>query len=211
MNVLIGTGFWADPLEEQKLEFFHVWLANTRRAADNIVVVNNSKFHLPQFRYRIIACDRNLGHACGKLIGPLGGWSMSWILPALVAYCDGCDFVYKEQDCLAWGDWLPHLQIGRMSFGRNSTMACEQSLFYIRHDAILAIVKTYLAMEQWDSVCLPEQKFIHLSHAESEVYFHDLPGGRDRPLPLLRDKPWYAQKLVASELELLRSEKFIDL
>lgn len=207
--LLIGTGFWSDRESFfDNLSLFNRWLDNTALVSENIVVVDNSERPLNQeslWPARAIRCERNLGHVCNRLAAtptPLLGWSMSWIQSALVAYADGCDFIYKEQDCFAFGDWLTIVRNNQetaMSFGRNQVVGCEQSLFYIQHHYILTAVRNYLAMQEHDCDLIPEQKFMRMrSHSPSDVGYHSLPGGRDRPLPNLK-KPFYAQKITPEE------------
>lgn len=207
MNVLIGTGFYAtEENDSEKVKFLRYWFENTERVTDNIVVVDNSDDEIPgsiesSGRARVIRCRRNVGHACGGklLLEKVSGWSLSWIMTALVAYADGCDFVYKEQDCLAFGNWLPRIAQGGFAFGRNWFLPCEQSLFWIRHDHIMPVIIDYLNMEESDATVLPEAKFAKLIGNGLDVQFHDLPGGRDRPLPTGGD--FYAQRLTAEELQ----------
>ncbi len=125
------------------------------------------------------------------------------MLSALVAYADGADFVYKEQDCLAFGNWLPEIQRGGMAFGRNDIMPCEQSLFWLRHDHILPVVRAYMDFAEPDGIRLPEQKFRQLMDAGLDVQFFDLPGGRNRPFPA--SGPFYGQQWQPGELARLRA------
>lgn len=191
-------------MTERRL-LFHQWLDNTLPVCRNIVVVDNSPEPGAPWNpnVRVIRCRDNLGHPGDgdaiKKPGPLLGWSMSWILPAVVAYCDGCDFVYKEQDCFAFGDWLPVIRRGRMSIGRNSQMPCEQSLFYIGHDFILTFVWEYLGQSGHDATFSSEAKFVAIKDRAEGIEFHDLPGGRDRPLP--NAAPYYAQRMTIAEIE----------
>jgi hypothetical protein len=212
---LIGTGFYSDSENNQeKQKFFMRWLQNTG-SLENIVVVDNSQQGLhPSFLpfVRQIRVYKNLGHAgdsSSLKSGRLLGWSMSWIQSALVAYSEGCDFIYKEQDCLAFGKWMPEIKHGRMAFGRNSQMPCEQSLFYIEHSFILPVVRDYIALEGHDCNISPEDKFGKLmGDYGSEIQFHNLPGGRDRPIPDLT-KPFYLQRITDDEMKVLFDAKLI--
>jgi cephalosporin hydroxylase len=181
----------------------------------NIVIVDNSEIgdrNVSQLyndtlnaSLRWVRCHKNLGHG-GQPIHevastPLLGWSMSWIIPAIMAYTDGCDFVYKEQDCLAFGDWLSEIRRGKFAVGRSQTMPCEQSLFFLRHDFILEFIRLYMAISEHDCVVVTEDKFRRIINdlQTDEVGFHDLPGGRDRPLPL-KAPAWYAQRITAEDM-----------
>ena len=212
-DLLIGTGFYSDKSSHPaNLYQLGLWLENTIPITPNIVVVDNSVVGIDSDCLRIIRNNKNLGHV-GDPSAPKGahnrlqGWSMSWIQPALVAYAEGCDYIYKEQDCFAFGDWLPLMKNASITFGRNSRLDCEQSLFWIRHDRILDFVGNYILMGERDCDRLPENKFMHL-RAIGDVEFHSLPGGRDRPLPDL-DKPFYLQKITSYEMLLLESKKLL--
>lgn len=214
--ILIGSGFYASfENHREASRFFHLWQENTqlelhRSSAEiqSIVVVDNSALGLPDyFSNERVRIHRNLGHAGDpfpKIAGtPLLGWSISWIIPALAAYSEGCDFIYKEQDCLAFGDWLPMVRVGRFSIGRNDNMPCEQSLFFIRHDAILEVVRLYLCITDHDAVMSTEEKFVRVMQAVSGAEFHSLTGGRNRPLPD-SSKPFYLQRITNDEMQALQ-------
>lgn len=205
-SLLIGSGFYSPPdkfIERRRL--FQLWMENTLPVCSNVVVVDNSPEPGAPWdsSVRVIRCRQNLGHPGDSNAimkpGPLLGWSMSWILPALVAYCDGCDFIYKEQDCFAFGDWVPVVRRGQMTFGRNSQMGCEQSLFYINHAFILRFLFEYLGQFGHDAMISSESKFLSIMEKLNWVEFHDLPGGRDRPLP--NAAPYYAQRMTIPEIE----------
>ena len=211
-EVLIGTGFYNTPANaEARFQMWEAWLKNTLRVTGNIVVVDNAAVALPvhlRGPARIIKCRRNLGHVGDSGAdnqGPILGWSMSWIQSALVAYADGCDFVYKEQDCFAFNDWLPLLRTAQMTTGRHDKMPCEQSLFYLAHDFILEFIRRYLNFADSDVRTLPEEKFVAIMDGEPRSCFHELPGGRNRPLPLFH-VPFYAQRLTTEEIISLTRE-----
>jgi hypothetical protein len=211
-NVLIGTGFFANSVDhEAKTDFFWEWVKNTRPVSDNIVVIDNSTHGL-HHSFRDIRIKQNMGHVGSPMAGNynLLGWSLSWILPALVAYSDGCDFIYKEQDCLAFGDWLPRLRQHQMTIGHSMSSPCEQSLFFIRHDFIIKVVAEYMAIEVHDSVMIPETKFAFLkARFPAEIAFHDLPGGRERPAKMVANSPFYYQQITPDELATLKESKLI--
>jgi hypothetical protein len=209
-STLIGTGFYASEEDhDQEYRFFQsVWVPNTGREK-RLVVVTNS--HYCPLLPKEIRVYRNLGHVDNSPFATthkLLGWSMSWIMPAMVAYSEGLDFIYKEQDCLVFGDWMQAICHGDACFGRNSVMGCEQSLFYIRHGFILDFVTAYMSLPQMDAKCTPENKFMILKERFSGIEQFDMPCGRERPLPLER-KTWYAQRLTPVELDELRKRGLI--
>jgi hypothetical protein len=205
-DVIVGTGFYATAENHwQKRSTFARWLINTKANVPpktRVLVVDNSHSGLPyDSRIRIL---NNLGHVASPQarFSQFNGWSMSWILPALVAYSEGCDFVYKEQDCFAFNDWLPAIRKGRAAFGNHKTMECEQSLFWIERDFIPDFVQVYLSIPEPDCQCLPERKFQMVQGMCSPVVQRfDIGPGRCRPLPdITTSAPWYAQQLTDAEV-----------
>ena len=147
---------------------------------------------------------KNLGHPGDQSIhgNRLMGWSMSWIIPALIAYSENCDFIYKEQDCLAFGDWVERIRHGQISYGFNSQMPCEQSLFYIERDTIPQFVAAYMAIPEPDNFYSSEQKMVDAAKGFDVHQFHML-FGRERPL-VIADGTWYAQRITHEELAQIR-------
>jgi hypothetical protein len=198
---LIGTGFYADAatISEKRTEWFAHWLPNTRRQCSNVVVVDNSSapgLFQYDYSYRIVRVRGNLGHmsAPARHATRYTGWSLSWMIPALMAYSEGLDFCYKEQDCYASGPWLEAIQCGDFTVGRNSMMPCEQSLFFIRNHAILDVLARYQAIRQSDCQVSTEEKFTMCG-----ATFHEVGPGRDRPLNMSAPL-WSAQKLTKEEI-----------
>lgn len=206
MPILIGSGFYADAasLSDKRQEWLDHWLPNTQKQCRNIVVVDNSAAPgLMQYdgSYRIVRVEKNLGHmsAPARHAGRFTGWSISWLIPAMIAYSEGCDFIYKEQDCYAFGNWLDAIQCGSFTVGRNSIMPCEQSLFFIVHSEILPVIARYVQINRKDSDMSTEDKFAHCG-----ATFHNLGVGRERPITP-NAPTWYAQKLTKEEFNELRN------
>lgn len=203
--ILIGSGFYSTPENHrEKLAFFNQWLENT--IPHNPVVVDNSKSKLGRtITFESVRIQRNAGYVglpINQSVGPMLGWSISWIVPALIAYSEGCDFVYKEQDCLCFGDWLPRIKTHRLAFGRCNQMKVETCLFYLRHDFILEAIHRFMGYKEHDATFPVESKFLAMMVADSEnIGFYDLPGGRDRPMPTT--EPFFVQKVTPEELKTL--------
>lgn len=218
---LIGTGFYSPELyHEAKVEFFQRYWRKCLKDRP-VVIVDNSELGLPRAvasdKDQIIRVSYNLGHACDKLgenEPHLKGWSMSWILPALIAYSSGRDFFYVEQDALVFGDWDKHIYAEAernrwlAAFGAGTVMACEQSLFFIKAEAISRFVSAYMAITDGDSVMLPEAKFAQMKRADSRIGIHNLGVGRGRPITPYAPA-WYFQQPAAFELLLLEQNKLI--
>lgn len=217
MNALIGTGFWAkDPEDFRVKKQFRdeIWLPNLHGRDTCAVDNNESGFALDESASnRVIKVRGNLGHVgshLGQYRPHLLGYSMSWIIPAMIAYSEHRDFIYLEQDALAFGDWervmyddCDKKQLA-MAFGEGSRWACcEQSLFLIKWDFITEAIWSYISIPEGDGLVLPESKFEIMEHKNMRVGRFSLQGGRERPLPM-ESKTFYGQKFSAEELDQLR-------
>lgn len=206
MQPIIGTGFCATSANHfEKASEFHAWLRNTGDL-EPVVIVDNSALGLGAYSpTRIIRVEANLGHMSepAKHAGRFCGWSLSWMIPALIAYSEGRDFIYKEQDCFAFGDWREAIQCGDFTVGRNAIMPCEQSLFFIRHGAIVDVIQRYTAINRRDSDMSTEEKFMLCG-----ATFHPLGCGRDRPLTP-NALTWYAQKLSPEEINEFTNSRLV--
>lgn len=216
MSAIIGSGFYAAATDLLRATCFaDLWIH--RLAGRDVVILNNAEFDLPLFQHpsiREIRVKHNLGHVAhwlGKPHTQLLGWSMSWILPALVAYSEQRDFIYIEQDCLVFGNWestmIAECQSKNLAAGFGycdpSLAACEQSLFWIARDFIPEFVSAYMAIPEGDATILPEEKFMRLKAQNSKVGQFSMPFGRLRPLDLSLPA-FYAQKLTQDELAALK-------
>lgn len=224
-QALIGSGFYSEASNHaERLHFLcNIWTKNV--GARDIVILDNSTSHLgdtcsdlfPNL-LRVIAINENLGHIAnhiGQFRPHLLGWSMSWIMPAMVAYSEGRDYCYFEQDALAFGDWeqciLADMEKKQlmMAYGVGSKWACcEQSLFYIKHEFITEAIWSYLGIADGDGLTLPEDKFRIMSEKNMRVGMFSMGCGRNRPLPL-DEKTWFSQKFTAEELAQLKEKGLI--
>jgi hypothetical protein len=193
---LIGTGFYASAANAAKAaEFSRLW--DRCNAVAPVVVVDNSDNGF-ETKHRVIRVEKNLGHYIqiwnkpdADPDGPmLCGWSISWIIPALIAYSENRDFVYIEQDCLCLGDWVGQLKsdiastgakvlIGSPSGGQSS----EVSLFWMDRDYIPWAIREYM-VRPGDNKMLTEDKFWDLGQRSPRIVaFHSLGPGRNKPIP----------------------------
>lgn len=215
-KILVGSGFYSTEADHsRKLKFFENWSMNTARVSPQLIaVVDNSQCGLPEHcGVEVVRVRNNLGRSDNHALrgSKLMGWSISWILPALIAYSEGMDFVYKEQDCLAFGDWLPQITLGAMSVGKHPSMPCEQSLFWMARWFIPEFVAAYLAHADPDNQTVTEDKMIQCANGFGHlVQFFDMPFGRARPLTYFKDRPWYAQRFTGQELIELELAGFFD-
>lgn len=169
-----------------------------------------------------ISIGANLGHVGDLLNGTkphqFCGWSAGAIALAMLAYNSELDFVYLEQDALAFGPWVEQMYAdmgdGNMVFGGQMKsapyMPSAQSLFLIRHSFIPHFVWRYLGMgPDGDVNNLPETKFARML-ANEPHHFRALSFGVDRERPLPYDaKVFYGQKFTQKELDELKRRKLI--
>lgn len=230
MSYLLGTGYFHKEGERDWAEWFaELWCDNlpSQPLPDKVACIGaagcRSPFDKDPFGPVVdfITMDGNCGHV-HQLIGKQEpakrhkycGWSASMITLAMLAYTNECDFIYKEQDCLAFGPWVNQLykEIGTSGvlFGKCRAMPAAQSLFMVKHEFIPLFVGDYLTMPP-DSVLLPEQKFAQLHRASPLIYGQFSFGvDRDRPLPA-SESVWYAQKFTPAELRFLYDRGLISL
>lgn len=218
---LIGTGFYADGNDlSDALKFYALWL--TRIGPRQRVVVNNCAstcvFASDPWT-REIRLYENTGHVKNFLCDStrqLLGWSMSWIIPAMIAYAEIRDFIYVEQDCLVFGEWERHIvreaaeKGWRMACGpKHDEGNCEQSLFWIKWDFIPDFVALYMAIKATDGVIMPEEKFTAIQAMKPTIIgSFTLPGGRKGPRPYDAEA-WYGQHFTNAELEELRKLRLV--
>jgi hypothetical protein len=125
---IIGTGYYR---YHQEAEDFlrDIWMRNTVRYAEpeRIIITNAASPSIklghrvhwlnlmsnpePNRRHRIRLMQQNAD--CPAIPGgrflKFGGWSLGFIHGALYAYSCGRDYIYKEQDCLAFGNWVERM------------------------------------------------------------------------------------------------------
>jgi hypothetical protein len=220
----VVTGFWAEPDDDEKLQFLQLWLRNTCLVCDpaSIIILNVSKIPLSQRYSNCIDIGHNLGHVRDLDRLPilqrpqLAGWSSGFLLGAMLAYSRNADYIYKEQDCLAFGPWLDGLYgeldslEADMLVGRfEHRYQIEQSLTIVRHSFIPIVVQAYLAIELDDATLRPELKFLRIMNSHSErIRFFSFGAGRNRPIDF--DAPiFYCQHLTSVEIEDLAARGLI--
>jgi len=223
-GLLIGTGEYRQHAFMRKL-----WDDNTdtrrqgmpRYDVVRIAVGCDFADHIDAYGTNILL-GGNCGHVGDLLSGgkphALCGWSSAVLALAMIAYCDESDFLYKEQDCLAFGPWIDQMykDLGNkgMVFGRKMVgppyMECSQSLFLIRHRFIPEFVRRYIELgPDGDPNNLPETKFAKMEAANPQHYAR-LSFGYDRERPInFDDKVWFAQKFTAQEIQELKKRGLI--
>lgn len=196
-------------------EFFDLWYLNTRKYAGNDIEIRIFGPDVPDIskceNTRIIAQYENLGHVGdyinNKRFGRWCGWTAGVIYGMMDAYVNNVDFIYKEQDCLAFGDWINQIKIDNtfmdITYGECKIMGIAQSLFYVKRNAIPDIIAS-LAQDD-DSKVLPEHKFLRLPVKKNKLSF-----GYDRDRPFNPDdKSFYIQQVTENDLAILKEKGLI--
>lgn len=223
MNYLLGTGYYPHLGAHEARER---WLCNVGEYAYPepqaiMTLAVGMKFPYMVGEHTIVL-KNNLGHVGDLLNGSkpheFCGWSASVLALAMIAYAGELDFVYLEEDALAFGPWVERMYAelgdGQFAFGRKMQsapwMACSQSLFIVRHAFIPRFVSTYLSLgKDGDPENLPETKFQRIEERfPAECRRLSFTVDRERPLPYDAEV-WAAQKFTAEELEELRKRNLI--
>lgn len=216
---MIGTGYYEKP-ETPRSDFFSIWFQNTMRHAqpERVVVLANGGSKIDGAPGQWISMAGNLGHAHDlsehRKPHVMCGWSAAFVTLAMLAYFDECDFIFKEQDALAFGPWVERLyeEIGTrgMIFGDNKEFACSQSVVLIRHAFIPEFVRLYMGTgseQEKSNEC--ELKFKRLEQANPEQFGRFSFGcDRDRPIPYDAEV-FYAQQLSGEELAEMKRRELI--
>jgi hypothetical protein len=221
MGYVICSAFYAEDTDTFKYNLFNEWYSNTLRFSnpDKLFIVNHGCKRpemITDNKVCWIDLNYNLGHMgdllSGKKNHKFSGWAMSVLNGALLAYSNNCDMFYKEQDCLAFGNWIERIyetSNGKsFVFGKCKTTPhnVEQSLFFIRNNFLCEFVKDFLSIEGGDDKTLTEEKFliIEKKHMEATVRL-DFGYGRDRPFDMNKDV-FYIQQEKSLEIKQLKDK-----
>lgn len=230
MKYLLGSSFYENGKNgpEFRKAFSRTWVFNNLKAdpqPSRVVVIleGGSEIGASGSNCDLIHLTGNLGHVGQLLSGEkkyeFSGWSASMAALAMLAYVDEADFLYKEEDCLAFGPWVKRMYedmgTGDMVFGHRHTsppwMPASQSLFLVRHSFIPKFVGTYLLMgKDGDLSNLGEQKFVNIERIFGKEKIKRLSFGvdRERPLPC-NNEVWYGQQFTQNEMDNLKTKGLI--
>jgi len=228
MRYLLGCGYHATPDEvTARRDFAEIWYENNDRFAKpeptRVVVLSsdNSK-PLSWLGAHVLDLSGNLGHFM-EIVNrqkphKFNGWTGEVMALAMLAYCDEADFIYKEQDCLAFGPWVEKMyaDIGEagvlFGYKHNSEpwQCCSQSLFMVRHWYIPDFVHAIITS---GDMGLPGQLGEHKFERFREQWpdkwkWMSFGVDRERPLPL--DAPvFYCQQLKPEEIQALKDKGLV--
>ena len=228
-NYIIGTGYHSrhGALGDAQAWFYHLWLENTLRYTEPlaIYVVGSGDGKrpdwtgwpvLPIYWLPILG---DLGY-CGDILSGrkpyhFAGAMMTWCTLAMIAYMNEADFLYKEQDVLAFGPYVEEMYsaLGDKGwvFGNCRLMGATSSFSLVRHKHIPEVVRLYLGTPaENDPNQMPEAKFSRLQQAHPDLLCRYSFGvDRDRPFDV-KAPVWYAQKFTREELLQLREAGLIE-
>jgi tetratricopeptide (TPR) repeat protein len=211
---VIVTGYFSDGSRAAE-DFFRIWYDNTLKYAKphRIYVINAASKPVDYGDCVWINLSENLGHALGGMSRrqQLGGWSMALFVGAMLAYLERADFIYKEQDCLAFGDYVERLytEIGPAGFIAGHINESGQAAGLLGTALMLGklnflpeFIARYLSLRASDVDFLQENKMSEIGKSGRLVYSSM---GYDRSRPVnLSDPSFYFQKITADELAALR-------
>lgn len=227
---LIGTGFVRNaktPIPAN--DFYMVWLKNTIPVNPTKIFVVGAAGAVPDVppgdKVTYFKCHGDLGHIRDKHEGrtnyPFTGWAGGMMLAALAAYNECLDFIYKEQDCLAFGNWAEQLYLdmgdGGAALGNRLNpphrLNSSQSLFIVRHREIPDFVSNYIfaGPDKAMGAQTGENKFRRMMEELPGTYKEQSGWNldRNRPLYYRKGEPWAAQQITPQEFDTLKKLNFI--
>ena len=203
---IVGTGYFK---ADQKCENFFTtyWLPNTLAGCSpqKIVVTNaNSPQIETDDSVEWINLVDNPGHA--KYMSEnvkFAGWSLGFIHGALYAYSCKCDYIYKEQDCLAFGPWINRMYeacegyqmvTGTLWNHPRKAYLIELSLQLLKYEFIMPFLAKLFSIPKGEMRMRPEEKFLVAAESIPNSLTHFKFGyGGNRPFNP-DDECFYIQK-----------------
>jgi len=193
-------------------DFFDIWKKNTKKyAPESEIRIIGPDSPSSKDGIHIVSTYPNLGHVHdyieGKREGIWCGWTAGIVVGMIDAYVNGWDFIYKEQDCLAFGDFVNKMKEENINsditYGSCRLMGPAQSLFIVRNYIIPVIIGCLAQYKDKD--VLPEYKFQKLQVRQNRLSF-----GYDRDRPFnVHDSVFYVQQLTPTDLQILKNSNLI--
>jgi len=193
------------------------WGANNWKfaAPRAVFVLSMAGSHFSHPAIKEVNVVGDLGHhddlLYGKKTHKFSGAAAAILTLAMIAYCDESDFIYKEQDALAFGSWGDKMyeEIGDAGclLGPNVPCPSGTALILMRHWAIPEIVGKYLlSRPEHDSSSLVEHHFHDLAKENPSLFkYHTFGYDKRRPYNL-DDKVFWLQQPNESDLEKLEQK-----
>lgn len=202
--------------KKNNFAFFNLWIYNTLENSNpqSIEIINTGgDEYVTDYKCNWHNYTHNYGHVQNlKENTPFGGWWLAFMHGALCAYMNDTDFIYKEEDCFCFGNWVDSLyndieekQCKMLVGFFDHNYKIEQSLVFIQRDYILKFINMYLSLCGNEGYLYnrPELKFLSLKeYNKQDIQYMSMRGGRNRPIPI-GDKSFYVQHLTRDEFILL--------
>jgi hypothetical protein len=225
---IIGSGYHWE-FSRGADTFFRTWVENIAKlnpAPEKIIIITDSGARPPidscmipaSLPVQAVYLNGDLGSCHALMHGikkhAFAGWTGAVCAAAMIAYCDEKDFLFFEQDVLAFGPIIEQMYAeikgAGIIFGKCDWMPCEQSLFLVRHHYIPDFVRLFLGEgPQYLEENLGEHIFLRLAREHTKDWFQfEIQYGRNRPINF-DDPIFYAQKWTPQEMEELRNRKLI--
>jgi hypothetical protein len=224
MKTMICCSYWngnLDPMAELKKKRIQLWEENVMRFAPQcerlVLAVDNAD---PGLKHtQVIKLPGNLGNYMQVVERQVPylhqGCTMQFVALAQLAYVNECDFIYQEQDCLAFGDYVQALYdavssngmcVGRM----HATEWAAVALMLVRHRFIPEFVRWWSASDpELDRNQLSELKMRRMMDGNvNEIVWHDLGPERRRPFDP-KKLPFYIQQVTWEDIDILKKENLI--
>jgi hypothetical protein len=205
--------------------FSLIWASNLERnpdcnACQVIIICSRNEFPpLHQEWIKLIRLEGDLGHICrdNSHKHQIEGWPMAVMTGAMLAYNDESDFIFIEQDCLPFGNFVSRMyeEIGEagLIMGSLSHQPCAQSLFLVRHWFIPQFVHSYLGKKINERKLQGEQVFTQMEQEmPGKIKRFSFGFDRDRPpdgFESMKGKTWYVQQVSVDEVARLKDCGFI--
>lgn len=215
---IIGTGYCDNTTQNgiERSELMKYWVRNNRATANPraqfVLSMHGSSFSHPDVKE--INVVGNLGHYSDLLEGrkthAFSGAGAAIMTLAMVAYCDESDFIYKEQDSLAFGNWVEHLYSECRDYGAviGNPEPCPSgtALMLFRHERIPEIISAYIHEGPENNI---QNLVEHHYHAIAEknpelVGFYKMGYDKKRPVNFDDETFWIQQPNLKEIDELKR-------
>jgi hypothetical protein len=214
MKYQIYSGFCknVDPKKYANLsadEWFEIWYKNTISISHSDIFIFGPDVPNLTNKNGIYSIGEytNLGHGGdywnGSREGRWCGWVTGVALGMIHAYACNSDFIYKEQDCLWFGDTIisqMYQDLGDTDIvmGTCKLMGTANSLFLVPRNKILDVIASLIPTDA--KTLLPEDRFKRIPNSSRLSFGYD----RDRPFDISK-LPFYIQQVTDTELESLKS------
>lgn len=181
---VIGSGYWKANKKSETF-FSKYWMPNTLRADPEKIVILNSGS--PEINWgeivQWINLPKNPQHGQvltkKKIKVQFEGWSLAFIQGAFFAHACGCDYIFKEQDCLAFGPWVEKMYecckgkqavSGQLWKIPNQDYSIELSLMLFKHEYIMPFLSQLFADTGTADKVRPEKKFLTIKEKEPDLW-----------------------------------------